>query len=199
VGCVVVLLSRTREFNKKPARSDLPPPAGGVRRRIPMTDFQALADGVEIEALRGEFTDAVMMMDYDCAASLFTEDGVVRMPALSVEITGREAVRVEERRVRALADFLVQNTHPGTIMLDGDTASGRAYVFELGRARDGWSMQAYAIYHDRYRRTGDGWKFTERVYEVRYQDRAPLLGSPPPEAGPHADFAGEGAAGVGER
>ncbi|MDR0344773.1 MAG: nuclear transport factor 2 family protein [Nocardiopsaceae bacterium] len=35
----------------------------------------------------------------------------------------------------------------------------------------------YAIYHDRYRRTGDGWKFTERFYEVRYLDHSPLAGS----------------------
>ena len=30
-----------------------------------MSDLQAIADRVEIEALRGEFTDAVMMHDYD--------------------------------------------------------------------------------------------------------------------------------------
>jgi hypothetical protein len=30
-----------------------------------MTDFQAIADRVEIEALRGEFTDAAMMRDYE--------------------------------------------------------------------------------------------------------------------------------------
>jgi hypothetical protein len=36
----------------------------------------------------------------------------------------------------------------------------------------------YAIYHDRYRRTADGWKFTERVYEVRYEDTTPLTGAP---------------------
>ena len=35
-------------------------------------DFQAIADRVEIDALRGEFTDAVMMRDYDRVASLFT-------------------------------------------------------------------------------------------------------------------------------
>ena len=34
----------------------------------------------------------------------------------------------------------------------------------------------YAIYHDRYRRTPDGWKFSERVYEVRYLDHSPLAG-----------------------
>ena len=37
----------------------------------------------------------------------------------------------------------------------------------------------YAIYHDRYRRTPDGWKFSERVYEVRYLDHSPLTGWAP--------------------
>ena len=37
-----------------------------------MTDFQAIADRVEIEALRGEFTDAAMMRDRARLASLFT-------------------------------------------------------------------------------------------------------------------------------
>jgi hypothetical protein len=50
---------------------------------------------------------------------------------------------------------------------------------ELGRTRDGRHGLNYAIYHDRYERTGDGWKFTERVYEVRYEDTTPLAGSPP--------------------
>jgi hypothetical protein len=30
-----------------------------------MSDLRAIADRFEIEALRGEFTDAVMMHDYD--------------------------------------------------------------------------------------------------------------------------------------
>jgi hypothetical protein len=69
------------------------------------------------------------------------------------------------------------------IQLDGDTASGRAYISELLRFRDGRSELNYAIYHDRYRRTADGWKFAERVYEVRYLDTTPLTGSAPPAAG----------------
>jgi hypothetical protein len=50
-----------------------------------MMDLQAIADRVEIEALRGEFTDAGMMRDYDRAASLFTEDGVLRIPHINEE------------------------------------------------------------------------------------------------------------------
>jgi ketosteroid isomerase-like protein len=150
-----------------------------------MSDFQAIADRVEIEALRGEFTDAVMMRDYDRAASLFTPDGALRMPNVPVELEGPEAIRAWGERVPAVVDYLLQNTHPGTIRLEGDTATGRAYMQELGRLRDGRSELNYAIYHDRYRRTPDGWKFTERLYEVRYHDQSPLAGSgsAPPAAG----------------
>jgi ketosteroid isomerase-like protein len=144
-----------------------------------MGDFQAVADRVEIEALRGEFTDAVMMRDYQRVASLFTPDGALRMPNIPVELEGWEEIRAWGERVPALVDFFVQTTHPGAIQLEGGTASGRAYMQELIRGRDGRSELNYAIYHDRYQRTGDGWKFTERVYEVRYRDESPLEGSAP--------------------
>ena len=148
-----------------------------------MSDLQAIADRFEIEALRGEFTDAVMMRDYDRVASLFTHDGTLRMPNVPVELAGREEIRAWGDRVPAFVDFLVQTTHPGTIQLEGDAASGRAYLQELIRLRDGHSEVNYAIYHDRYQRTPDGWKFTERVYEVRYLDTSPLPGSAPQAAG----------------
>ena len=156
-------------------------PASGEHRRgrKPVSDLQALADRVEIEALRGEFTDAAMMRDYDRLASLFTQDGVVRIPHIGAEAVSREEIRARIERLQALLDYFVQTTHPGTIQLDGDTASGRAYICELGRFRDGRSELNYAIYHDRYQRTGDGWKFTERVYEIRYLDTTPLAGSAP--------------------
>jgi ketosteroid isomerase-like protein len=141
-------------------------------------DFQAIADRVEIEALRGEFTDAAMMGDYDRAASLFTPDGALRMPNIPAELVGQDQLRAWGERVPNFVEFLIQNTHPGIIQLDGDTATGRAYMSEIGRLLDGTAELNYAIYHDRYQRTADGWKFTERVYEVRYHDTSPLTGSP---------------------
>jgi ketosteroid isomerase-like protein len=147
-----------------------------------MTDFQAIADRVEIEALRAEFTDAVMMRDYDRVATLFTPDGALRMPNVPVELEGQEQIRGWGRRVPEVVEFLVQNTHPGAVTLDGDTASGRAYMQEVLRTHDGHAEVNYAIYHDRYRRTAGGWKFTERVYEIRYVDTTPLAGSPPDPA-----------------
>jgi ketosteroid isomerase-like protein len=145
-----------------------------------MRDLQAIADRVEIEALRGEFTDAAMVRDYERFASLFTRDGAWRLPYVNVEFVGRAEIRAGiERAQETLWRFFVQNTHPGALQLDGDTAVGRAYVYEFGRMRDGRAQAHHALYHDRYRRTPDGWKFTERVYEIRYLDTSRLAGSAP--------------------
>jgi ketosteroid isomerase-like protein len=148
-----------------------------------MSDLQAIADRFEIEALRGEFTDALMMRDYDRLASLFTEDGVVRIPDINAEAVSREEIRAGVERLQGLWDYFVQTTHPGTIQLEGDTAVGRAYISEFGHLRDGSSQLNYSVYHDRYQRTPEGWKFAERVYEVRYLDTTQLSGSAPHAAG----------------
>ncbi|WP_433306981.1 nuclear transport factor 2 family protein [Actinoplanes sp. CA-030573] len=150
-----------------------------------MTELQALADRVEIEALRGEYSDAVMMRDYDRIAALFTDEGVLRMPNVPVELDGPAQIRAWGERVPAVVEFLLQTTHAGVIVLDGDVATGRAYLHELGRLRDGRGEQNWAVYHDRYRRTPAGWRFAERVYEVRYRDESPLAGST--ESGPVVD------------
>ncbi len=148
-----------------------------------MSDFQAIADRVEIEALRGEFADAGVRRDYDRFASLFTEDGAWRMPYINVEFVSRKAIRAGVERMQGHWDYFVQTTHPGTIQLQGDTAIGRAYILEFGHLRDGRSQLHYSLYHDRYQRTSDGWKFVERVAEFRYIDTSPLAGSAPEAAG----------------
>ncbi|GAB7061815.1 LUD domain-containing protein [Streptomyces mexicanus] len=157
-----------------------------------MNDFQQIADRVEIEALRTEFTDAVMMRDRARLAALFTPDGVLRMPDVPVEFTGREEIRTGGERLQSQWDFFVQNSHPGTIRIDGDTASGRTYMQEIARLLDGRSGQNFAVYHDTYRRTPEGWKFAERVYEVRYVDTTPLAGSAPGPDAPAPGSAGPG-------
>lgn len=144
-----------------------------------MNDFQQIADRVEIEALLGEFTDAVMMRDRARLAALFTTDGALRMPNVPVELIGREEIRTGAERLQGRWDFFVQNSHLGTIQLDGDTATGRTYMQELARTLDGFEGVIFGIYHDTYLRTPEGWKFAERVFEVRYVDTTPLGGAAP--------------------
>jgi ketosteroid isomerase-like protein len=82
------------------------------RKADPMSDLQAIADRVEIEALRGEFTDAVMMHDYDRLASLFTQDGTVRLPHAYAGAVGREDMRAGGEQLQA-AGLYGANHAPG--------------------------------------------------------------------------------------
>jgi ketosteroid isomerase-like protein len=143
-----------------------------------MAERQALLDRIEIEALQWEFTDAVMTNDHDRLAGLFVPDGSVRMPDAGVEAIGREQIhRLSAARQQRFSVF-VQTTHPGAIEVTGATVRGRAYLSELIMGLDGTSASNRAIYHDRYRRTAQGWRFVERVYEIRYLDTTPLPGGP---------------------
>ncbi|MBO1334226.1 nuclear transport factor 2 family protein [Streptomyces sp. VRA16 Mangrove soil] len=140
--------------------------------------LRTLTDRLAIEALRGEFTDAIMMGDYDRFAQLFTTDGALRIPEGGIGFTGRDRIRAGIEQLQDAWDYFIQTVHPGTIQLAADTATGRSYIQELGRRRDGASHLNYALYHDRYVRTPDqGWRFAERVYEVRYIDTAALTGT----------------------
>lgn len=141
-----------------------------------MPDLQLVADRVEIEALRAEFTDAVMMRDPARIAALFTDDGVLRMPDVPLESIG-PAIARDSERLQGAWDFFVQSSHSGAVELDGDSASGRTYVHELARLTDGREGVNYGVYHDRYRRTENGWRFAERTYEVRYFDPSALGGT----------------------
>ncbi|HYB89117.1 MAG TPA: hypothetical protein VEC76_19885 [Streptosporangiaceae bacterium] len=66
-----------------------------------MSDLQAIADRVQIEALRGEATDAAMMRDHGRVASLFTHDGVVRIPHIGTQAVSREEIRAGSERAPA--------------------------------------------------------------------------------------------------
>ena len=67
-----------------------------------------------------------MMRDRTRLASLFTQDGALRMPNIPAELVAREQIRAGGERLQNQWDFFVQTTHPGTIQVDSDTATGRA-------------------------------------------------------------------------
>jgi ketosteroid isomerase-like protein len=77
-----------------------------------MGDLQAIADRVEIEALRGEFTDAAMMRDHDRFVSLFTDDAVIRIPDANIEQSGRAEIRAGTERLADEWEYFVSPACP---------------------------------------------------------------------------------------
>ncbi|MGW3818748.1 LUD domain-containing protein [Streptomyces sp. NPDC005046] len=105
-----------------------------------MNDLQAIADRVEIEALRGEFTDAAMMRDRPRLASLFTPDGALRMPSIPAELVGREEIRAGGERLQSQWDFFVQTTHPD-INAGGRYQAIRPRVLAIDRATGAYEIR----------------------------------------------------------
>jgi hypothetical protein len=89
---------------------------------------------------------------------------------------------IETPRAEFTDAAMMHDSHHGTIRLEGDAAAGRTYITEFGLLRDGSSHRNFAVCNDRYQRTPDGWKFSERVYKIRYLDTTPLTGSAPDAA-----------------
>lgn len=131
-----------------------------------------------------------MLRDYDRFASLFVPDGAWRMPHINEEFVGRDDIRAGLERLQGLWTYFVQNSHPGTIQLAGDSAVGRSYVVEFGHMRDGTSHLNYSVYHDRYQRTADGWgslsAFTRSSTSTTARCRVQPLTTPTVPANPAA-------------
>lgn len=127
---------------------------GGIGRERPQ---QALASGHDVTAVvrnpgklsRDVRTFTTDMSDPDPAA--------LESPPRPSAGRRSAPVRAAGKHVRHLA----RTTHQGATRLDGDTASGHAYIQELGLFRDGISHLNYAVDDDRCERSGDGWKFVE--------------------------------------
>jgi hypothetical protein len=67
-----------------------------------MSDLQAIADRFEIEALRGEFTDAVTMRDSTASRRCRAQTGSKRLKSASLNQPNRSARRPQSRMNRAI-------------------------------------------------------------------------------------------------
>jgi 3-phenylpropionate/cinnamic acid dioxygenase small subunit len=131
-----------------------------------------VADRDEISALVYRYAELLDRGDLDGVTDMFA-DATWRSPATGAVLTTREEVRAVYAnvmlydgvpRTRHLMDNLIVD------LVDGaDEATGRCYYSVL-QQRDGPGTPIEPIlsgrYVDRYRRSGDGWRFADREFHV---------------------------------
>jgi hypothetical protein len=130
-------------------------------------------DVVAIERLQSAYADVVNRRAWAELAGLFLPDAVVRIDTVTrdpFELVGPVALGgfIDGAVQRfAFFEFIRLNAHVETD-LDGDPDAARCRLFMCEVRRDvgtlDWSV-AYGVYHDRYRRTADGWRFARRDYQ----------------------------------
>lgn len=134
------------------------------------TIVRELADKEAIKDLATLYAHCVWQDDIETMIELFTPDGVMD-PEIYPAIKGREALLENFKKMLDAGDFQ-PFVHNHVIKLDGDRASGVAYV-DLRYTAEGKSMIGSGFYTDEYVRIGDDWKFKSRRLTTRFL--VPLL------------------------
>ncbi len=123
-------------------------------------------DELAIRRLVDTYVDGVNRRDGATWGATWAEDATWGLAGR--ELTGREAIVAFWSAAMARYTELVQLAPNGVVMPGEheDSATGRWYILEQGRLTDGTEMSMAAVYHDRYVRTPDGWRFARRELEL---------------------------------
>lgn len=130
-------------------------------------------DIVAISGLQTHYADIINRRRWDELAECFLPDAEIRIDTVTrdpIEVVGPVALgefigSAVERF--AFFEFVILNARIVTAAGgDPDRGTARIFMCEIRRDIDtlAWST-AYGVYHDRYRRTPDGWRFERRDYQ----------------------------------
>ena len=127
------------------------------------------SDHWDIVAVQNRYGEACDRRDWALFDQVFTADVVTEYSAPPE--TGR-AGRVASIRSHlggcGDTQHLLGNHN---VQVDGDEAEASCYVraFHRGAERPELTYEMFGVYHDRLRRTPDGWRITFRRLEVRFE------------------------------
>jgi hypothetical protein len=134
--------------------------------------LQEISDRFELQDLIVAYSTSVDTKDWTLYESLFTPDAVI-------DYTEAGGVRGQPKEVAEWLSKVMPNFPAYQHMISnidlkisGDEATGRTMLFNPMGCSTPNGMQVALIglwYLDKFRRTGDGWKFTERYEQVSWQ------------------------------
>lgn len=128
-----------------------------------------LLDEVEIHRLAASYSHAVMRLDGEAAASVYTADGVL-IAFHKPEIRGRVAISEALTATLGQLEFLTQTCAAGIIDVAGDAATASWTVTELLKRPDEDALACcFGSYEDHLVRTGEGWRFARRRFQPFYR------------------------------
>lgn len=143
--------------------------------------MSTLDDLLAIRALVGRFNDAVNRRDLDQFRSVWADGAVWEIPGVA-RAEGAGAIVGLVDSLLGNWELFFQMSGEGVIDLEGDVATARWPMREIGRTREGTGYTAHGVNADRLIRTGDGWRFTARTWYAVLVDESDVAGRVSPLA-----------------
>lgn len=127
-----------------------------------------LEDRQAIRELNDTYADGVNQRSLEIWASTWTDDSAWKLPI----IPGMENVQGKENITQAwlggmeLFPYVFMSISIGSIHVDGDTATARAYTSEVAVMQDGNEIRPRGQYDDKLVKIDGQWYFKERVFNT---------------------------------
>ncbi|MEE9099095.1 nuclear transport factor 2 family protein [Pseudomonas nitroreducens] len=142
-----------------------------------MLSLQEISDRLEIQQLAVDYSTAIDSRDFDALDRVFSADAYIDYRAMGGIDGHYPAMKNWLREALGLFPAYQHMISNFSIQLDGDQASGRILCFNPMQMdlADG-TRQTFFLglwYHDRYRRTADGWRIERRSEEKSYAFNVP--------------------------
>ena len=126
-------------------------------------------DELAIRDLNARYIDAVNRYSADDWSATWAEDASWDLLGHEVEATWQGAMGSFE--------FALMMLNSGTLQVDGQRATGRWYLTEHLKPKDGDANMVLGVYDDEYSCESGSWLFTRRRYRILYQGAPDLSGN----------------------
>lgn len=142
-------------------------------------------DIISLGRLQSHYADVVNRRAWAELDALFLHDCPIRLDLVSrpaIDMVGADQLgRFIGDAVQRFSffEFVTLNSRIELSTTDPDGAAARIFMCEIRRdlGSNDWST-AYGVYHDRYRRTSDGWRFARRDYQSLTRTDGPVFDFP---------------------
>ena len=126
----------------------------------------SIEDRLAIRELVEAFACAAMRGDANKIGSTWSEDGVWKLPSMPEPAQGRNAIVAAFGKATGYLSFMSMISVPTELVVEGDTARGKAYCQEIIVTKTNEQKIVVGCYDDTYVKREGRWYFQARTYEV---------------------------------
>lgn len=125
-----------------------------------------IEDRLAIRELLESFACAAMAGDAEKLGSTWSEDGSWKLPSMAEPTQGRQAIIAAFSKVTGYLSFMSMLSVPNELVIEGDSARGKAFCQELIVTKTDEQKIVVGCYSDTYVKRDGRWYFQTRRYEV---------------------------------